>query len=77
MSFRLGGADGVAVEARKWAWALGELGFEVRRVAGAIEDAGHPDDVVLPGLGIDAGALRRAGSRPRGPSPRRSTARIW
>ena len=50
MSFRLGGADGVAVEARKWAWALGELGFEVRRVAGAIEDDGQPDDVVLPGL---------------------------
>ena len=52
MSFRLGGADGVAVEARKWAWALGELGFEVRRVAGTIEDAGQPDDVVLPGLAI-------------------------
>ena len=54
MSFRLGGADGVAVEARKWAWALGELGFDVRRVAGAIEDDGRPDDIVLPGLAIDA-----------------------
>jgi glycosyltransferase involved in cell wall biosynthesis len=54
VSFRLGGADGVAVEARKWAWALGELGFEVRRVAGAIEDGGHPGDTVLPGLAIDA-----------------------
>ena len=46
VSFRLGGSDGVAVEARKWAWALGELGFEVRRVAGAIEDDGRPDDTV-------------------------------
>lgn len=52
VSFRLGGADGVAVEARKWAWALGELGFEVRRVAGAIEDDGVDTDVVLPGLAI-------------------------
>jgi glycosyltransferase involved in cell wall biosynthesis len=55
VSFRLGGADGVAVEARKWAWALGELGFDVRRVAGAIEDDGCPGDIVLPGLAIDAG----------------------
>lgn len=55
VSFRLGGADGVAVEARKWSWALGELGFAVRRVAGAIEDDGVPDDLVLPGLAIDAG----------------------
>jgi len=50
VSFRLGGVDGVAIEARKWSWALGELGYDVRRVAGAIEDAGEPDDVVLPGL---------------------------
>jgi mannosylglucosylglycerate synthase len=42
------------VEARKWAWALGELGFEMRRVAGAIEDAGEPGDIVLPGLAISA-----------------------
>ena len=54
VSFRLGGADGVAVEARKWAWALGELGFGVRRVAGAIEDGGQPDDIALPGLALDA-----------------------
>jgi glycosyltransferase involved in cell wall biosynthesis len=56
VSFRLGGADGVAVEARKWSWALGELGFEVRRVAGAIEDEGRPGDIVLPGLAMDASA---------------------
>jgi glycosyltransferase involved in cell wall biosynthesis len=54
VSFRLGGNDGVAVEARKWTWALGELGFHVRRVAGAIEDDGRTDDLVLPGLAIDA-----------------------
>ena len=33
LSYRLGGSDGVAVEARKWEWALQELGFRVRRVA--------------------------------------------
>jgi glycosyltransferase involved in cell wall biosynthesis len=56
ISFRLGGDDGVSVEARKWVWALGELGFTIRRVAGAIEDDGAPDDIVLPGLAIDADA---------------------
>jgi glycosyltransferase involved in cell wall biosynthesis len=54
VSFRLGGADGVAIEAGKWSWALGELGYDVRRVAGAIEDVGEPDDIVLPGLSFDA-----------------------
>lgn len=56
LSFRLGGDDGVAVEARKWGWALGELGFEVRRVAGEIEGAAQGGDVVLPGLAIGAPA---------------------
>jgi glycosyltransferase involved in cell wall biosynthesis len=53
LSYRLGGADGVAVEARKWEWALRELGFEVRRIAGEIDDDGRPDDTVLPFLAID------------------------
>jgi mannosylglucosylglycerate synthase len=53
LSYRLGGADGVAVEARKWEWALGELGFAVRRVAGEIDDEGRDDDVTLPFLAID------------------------
>jgi glycosyltransferase involved in cell wall biosynthesis len=53
LSFRLGGADGVAVEARKWEWALQELGFSVRRVAGEIDDDRRADDVVLPFLAID------------------------
>jgi glycosyltransferase involved in cell wall biosynthesis len=60
VSFRLGGDDGVAVEARKWAWALGELGFEVRRVAGAIEDEGTPGDIVLPGLALGAAGVQDA-----------------
>jgi glycosyltransferase involved in cell wall biosynthesis len=49
VSFRLGGEDGVAIEAAKWAGALGLLGWNVRTVAGA-----GPVDVVLPGLAIDA-----------------------
>ncbi len=49
VSFRLGGADGVAVEAAKWAAALGQLGWQVRTVAGA-----GPVDTLLPGLAIDA-----------------------
>jgi len=34
VSFRLGGTDGVSIESAKWANALGELGFDVRSVAG-------------------------------------------
>jgi glycosyltransferase involved in cell wall biosynthesis len=54
LSYRLGGADGVAVEARKWEWALRELGFDVRRVAGELDDTARADDVALPFLAIDA-----------------------
>src|SRR3954465_3229228 len=56
VSFRLGGEDGVSVEARKWAWALRELGFDTRRVAGAIEDGASPDDGEMPALAIGADA---------------------
>ena len=49
VSFRLGGADGVSVEAAKWADALGLLGWTVRTVAGA-----GPVDAVLPGLAMHA-----------------------
>jgi glycosyltransferase involved in cell wall biosynthesis len=49
VSFRLGGTDGVSVEAAKWAVALGQLGWAVRTVAGA-----GPVDRLLPGLAIDA-----------------------
>jgi len=67
VSYRLGGADGVAVEAAKWEWALRELGFTVRRVAGEFELL-RPDDTWLPflaidpvpGARVDAGALGAA-----------------
>ena len=49
LSFRLGGTDGVSVEAAKWAGALGALGFDVVTVAGAGEV-----DRLLPGLAMDA-----------------------
>ena len=48
LSFRLGGADGVSVEAAKWQWALAQLGYDVRTVAGE-----GPVDALVPGL--DAG----------------------
>jgi glycosyltransferase involved in cell wall biosynthesis len=66
VSFRLGGTDGVSVEAAKWEWALAQLGIPARRVAGEILDGGRPDDVVVPGLAIgsveepDAPALEAA-----------------
>ncbi len=49
ISFRLGGTDGVAIEARKWCDALSLLGHEVTTVAGA-----GAADVLLPGLAIGA-----------------------
>jgi glycosyltransferase involved in cell wall biosynthesis len=63
VSYRLGGSDGVAVEAAKWEWALRELGFEVRRVAGEFETL-RPDDTWLPFLAIEpvAGALADEGA---------------
>ena len=49
VSFRLGGSDGVSIEAAKWGWALGELGYEPVTVAGE-----GPVDCLLPGLAMDA-----------------------
>jgi glycosyltransferase involved in cell wall biosynthesis len=49
ISFRLGGGDGVSVEAAKWARALGALGWRVQTVAGS-----GRADTVLPGLAMDA-----------------------
>jgi glycosyltransferase involved in cell wall biosynthesis len=49
ISFRLGGGDGVSVEAAKWAAALSTLGWDVHTVAGS-----GPVDLVLPGLAMDA-----------------------
>ena len=49
VSFRLGGDDGVSIEAAKWIAALRLLGHRITTVAGS-----GPVDVLLPGLGIDA-----------------------
>jgi mannosylglucosylglycerate synthase len=53
LSYRLGGADGVAVEARKWESALHQLGFRVRRIAGELDDGLRPDDTWIPSLAIE------------------------
>ena len=53
LSFRLGGTDGVSVEAGKWERALRTLGFSVRRVAGELGDD-RDDDALLPWLAITA-----------------------
>ncbi|HEV2309205.1 MAG TPA: glycosyltransferase [Acidimicrobiia bacterium] len=58
LSYRLGGADGVAVEAAKWEWALRELGFATRRVAGRFDDDGRAEDTLWEFLAIDAGGSR-------------------
>lgn len=54
LSYRLGGTDGVSVEAGKWEWALRVLGFSTRRIAGEICGPPRVDDVVLPGFAIHA-----------------------
>jgi mannosylglucosylglycerate synthase len=56
VSFRLGGSDGVAVEATKWAAALESLGYAVYSVAGE-----GPVDRLLPGLAIGAEAPPTSG----------------
>lgn len=49
ISFRLGGGDGVSVEAAKWSDALCALGWRVTTVAGS-----GSVDTLLPGLAVDA-----------------------
>ncbi len=49
VSFRLGGTDGVSVEAAKWRWAMECLGMEVVTVAGE-----GPVDHLVPGLAMTA-----------------------
>lgn len=51
VSFRLGGGDGVSIEAAKWERAFVTLGWEVTTVAGS-----GPVDELVPGLAIDAAA---------------------
>jgi mannosylglucosylglycerate synthase len=50
VSYRLGGPDGVSVQAATWGRALERLGFAVARVAGELTDGPRPGDVVLAGL---------------------------
>ncbi|HEY0399859.1 MAG TPA: hypothetical protein VGF00_15795 [Acidimicrobiia bacterium] len=73
VSFRLGGPDGVSVQAATWGRALERLGFRLRRVAGELADGARPGDVVVPGLAVAAEAAPGpAGQRPatpQGPSP--------
>lgn len=55
VSYRLGGTDGVSVEAAKWMRALDSLGFAPRRIAGEVfgsPPAGQSTDLVLPWLAL-------------------------
>jgi glycosyltransferase involved in cell wall biosynthesis len=70
VSFRLGGPDGVSVQAATWGRALERLGYTVRRVAGDLADGPRPGDVILPGLGVTAEAAPGPdGQRPAGIGP--------
>lgn len=53
VSYRLGGTDGVSIEAAKWMWALEALGFTTRRVAGELFGS-QPDDLTVPWLALGA-----------------------
>lgn len=66
VSFRLGGPDGVSVQAATWGVALEQLGYRVHRVAGELPDGVGPDDVIVPGLAVAAEA-------PPGPDGQRPT----
>lgn len=50
VSHRLGGFDGVSVEAAKWQRALDQLGWSVTRAAGFFADEQAATDVPVPGL---------------------------
>lgn len=52
VSYRLGGTDGVSIEAAKWMRALEHLGFTTRRVAGDLVGT-RPGDLRVSGLGLD------------------------
>ena len=70
VSFRLGGPDGVSVQAATWGRALERLGYTVRRMAGDLVDGPGPGDVVVPGLGVTAEAAPGPdGQRPAGVAP--------
>ena len=52
VSFRLGGSDGVAIEARKWSTALETSGHSVTRIAGEFGDATMGSDVHIPAIAL-------------------------
>jgi len=56
VSFRLGGGDGVSIEAAKWVVAVESLGHTVRTVAGE-----GTADVIMPGLALHASRPPTAG----------------
>ena len=69
VSFRLGGPDGVSVQAASWGRALERLGYRLRRVAGELADGPRPGDVVVPGLAVaPEAAPGPAGQRPPAPA---------
>ena len=59
VSFRLGGADGVSIEADKWLGAFRRLGYRTRTVAGA-----GPVDVTVEGLDAGEWLTGRPAGRP-------------
>ena len=65
VSFRLGGPDGVSVQAATWGRALERLGYSLRRVAGELADGPRAGDVLVPGLAVAA----EAAPGPRGQRP--------
>lgn len=73
VSFRLGGPDGVSVQAGTWGRALENLGYTLRRVAGELADGPRPGDVIIPGLAVAAEAAPGPGGQrptaPQGPDP--------
>jgi mannosylglucosylglycerate synthase len=73
VSFRLGGPDGVSVQAATWGRALERLGYSLRRVAGELTDGPRPGDVVVSGLAVAAdsapGPSGQRPTAPEGPAP--------
>jgi len=88
ISYRLRGVDGVSVEAEKWAWAVEQLGHQVRRIAGApgegvrvveglgIEPAEHVDAAGLDQAlaGVDVAVVENLCSLPLNPEATRAVA---
>jgi glycosyltransferase involved in cell wall biosynthesis len=55
VSYRLGGTDGVSIEAAKWMQALESSGFVTRRVAGHLAGE-QPRDLEVPWLALGTGS---------------------